>query len=81
MYFAYIIKSKEGRLYIGSTNNIDKRLNEHNSGKSFWTKRYHDWQLVYKEEFQTRTEAIKREKSIKRQKGGDVFKRIIGEES
>jgi hypothetical protein len=39
MYFVYILKSKkDNNLYIGSTNNIKKRMKEHNGGKVFSTK-------------------------------------------
>ncbi len=50
MYFVYIIKSKKNdSLYIGVTNEVTRRLREHNEGKTFSTKRYLPWYLVYVE--------------------------------
>jgi len=79
MYYVYVIKSECGRFYIGSTDNIEKRVEQHNS-KQFkaWTNRYDNWTLVYKEVFNSRTETIKREKRIKKMKGGKQFKKLVG---
>ena len=79
MFYVYIIKSDEGKYYTGSTCNIEKRINQHNS-RQFrgWTNRYSNWKLVHSEIFDTRTEALKREKEIKRMKGGIQFKLLIG---
>ena len=43
MYIVYVIKSIEGLTYIGQTNDINRRLKEHNKGLSRWTKRGADW--------------------------------------
>jgi len=65
-YFVYILKSElENSSYIGHTSNLDKRLIEHNSGKSLTTKRKKPWRLIYKEECLTRSEAVLREKYFK----------------
>ena len=79
MYYLYIIKSQCGRFYIGSTDNLENRLRQHNS-KQFkgWTNRYDNWSLVYKESFNTRTEVLKREKVVKALKGGNEFKKLVG---
>ena len=51
-YFVYILKSEiDGRLYKGQTRDIDKRIKEHNSGKTKSTKGYKPWKLVYFETF------------------------------
>jgi len=79
MYFVYIIKCIEGRFYIGSTENIEHRLSQHNSKLlKCWTNRYNQWQLVYSEGFSTRKDALLREKQIKSYKGGNAFKKLIG---
>ena len=50
MYFVYIIKSLVViRYYIGSTENLDRRLSAHNLGKVKSTKAYKPWELVYTE--------------------------------
>ncbi len=69
-YYVYILKSTvEKRYYIGSTENIEERIAFHNSKRARWTKRYQPWVLVHSEEFQTRSEAVKRERFLKSLKG------------
>ena len=52
MFYTYILKSlKSGRYYIGYTANLNKRLNEHNSGRVMTTKREYPWILFYYEKF------------------------------
>ncbi|MFA6131674.1 MAG: GIY-YIG nuclease family protein [Patescibacteria group bacterium] len=66
MYFVYVLQSeKDERLYIGSSADLDKRLKQHNSGKTKSTKPYRPYKLIYTEEFQSKTEALQREKQIK----------------
>ncbi len=66
MYFVYILKSSQnGTLYIGFTENITRRLREHNDGISPSTKRYIPWKLVYCEIYSNREDAKEREKKIK----------------
>jgi len=78
MWFVYILKSEKlGRHYIGCTANLEKRLKDHNSGRTKSTKNYAPYGLIYKEEFITRSEAYKREKQIKRYKSGAAFKKLI----
>lgn len=77
MYYVYILKNEEGRYYIGSTSNIEKRLKKHNAGGSKWTSRYRPWNLTYSENFELKTNAIRREKQIKSYKGGNEFKKMI----
>ena len=79
MYFVYVLKSEEGKFYIGSTENVEKRIAQHNSKQYLaWTNRGNNWALVHKEEFTTRKEALLREKKIKSWKGGRGFKKLIG---
>jgi putative endonuclease len=79
-YFMYILKSdKKCTYYIGSTNNIEKRLVRHNLGDVKSTKRYIPWKLKYFESLETLKEARERELKVKSYKGGQAFKRLIGE--
>jgi len=55
---------KDGSFFIGFTSNIEKRLYEHNHGSTRYTSGLQPWKLVYKEEFLTKTEALKREKFL-----------------
>ena len=62
-FFVYILKSKIREItYVGFTNDIDRRVREHNLGKSKFTRVYKPWEMVYKEEFSIEEEAIRREK-------------------
>ncbi|NWG03185.1 MAG: GIY-YIG nuclease family protein [Syntrophaceae bacterium] len=65
-YFLYILRSEPtGSSYVGHTSNLNKRLIEHNRGKSLSTRGKRPWRLIYKEELPTRSEAIAREKYFK----------------
>jgi putative endonuclease len=62
MYITYILKSiKDGRYYYGGCGDIEKRLTMHNSGRVKSTKSRTPFVLIYKEEYETRSEAQKRE--------------------
>jgi putative endonuclease len=77
-YFVYVLKStKDGKRYIGSTNDINRRLSEHNSGKSFSTKNRTPFVLIYKEEYETEKEARQREKSLKTHRGYNTLMKLI----
>lgn len=66
MYYVYLLQSKaNGKLYAGSTNNLRKRLGEHNSGKSTWTKTGIPWSLIYYEACRDGNDARSREKYLK----------------
>ncbi len=79
MYIVYVIKSKvDGRLYVGFTENLERRLKEHNAGKTKSTKGYIPWTLVFQEEVNERSLARKREKYLKSGCGKEFIKNIIG---
>jgi putative endonuclease len=79
-YYVYIIKSKEGFHYTGYTEDLEKRLIEHNEKYlSFWTKRGTIWKLIYKEEFENKTDALKREKWFKTGVGRDFLKNNVSD--
>lgn len=74
-YFVYVLESNiDGRLYKGQTSDIEKRIIEHNSGKTKSTKGYKPWKLVYFETFETRDEAVIREKYFKTGIGREFLK-------
>ena len=67
MYFTYIIQSESSnRFYIGSTGNLDDRLQRHNQDRSLATKSMGPWKLVFSKTFLTRSEAIALESKIKK---------------
>lgn len=79
MYSVYVLKSlKNGKSYTGSSDNVERRLTEHNSGESKSTRANSPYKLVYKEEFVTRSDAVKREKFFKTGKGRELLKQILG---
>ncbi|MCX7610219.1 MAG: GIY-YIG nuclease family protein [Ignavibacterium sp.] len=54
-----------------------RRLKEHNSGKSKFTKKYMPWELLYYEEFESQSEAITKEKYFKTTSGRRLIKKLI----
>jgi len=69
MYFVYIIESViTGQYYYGHSDHIERRLNEHNSGKSRYTKGKGPWRLLISVSFETRSEARRTEKKLKNMK-------------
>jgi len=61
-----IIECSDGRFYTGVTNNIEKRLEKHKSGRGGnFTKTFGVKRLLYREEFSVRRDAIKREAQLK----------------
>ncbi|MBI4097026.1 MAG: GIY-YIG nuclease family protein [Candidatus Levybacteria bacterium] len=78
MYYVYVLRSlKNNRLYTGSTDNIEQRLADHNSGRSRYTKLTKPFELIWKEEHITRAEAMRREEFLKTGKGRDLLKSLI----
>lgn len=78
MFYAYVIKSlKNGSLYKGHCENIAERLKQHNSGFTLSIKNNIPFEIFYYEEFQTRAEAIKREKYFKSSAGRRYLKTKI----
>jgi len=67
MFFVYVLKSlKDSTTYIGSTEDLDKRLKGHNQGKTKSIKHKLPMELVYYEAYKTKTLARKREIQLKR---------------
>jgi putative endonuclease len=78
MGIVYILFSKKlNKFYVGSSTDIDRRLTEHNSGKSKFTSRGMPWLLMYSEAFPTLTEAKKRELQIKKRKSRIYIEELI----
>ncbi|MFH0750012.1 MAG: GIY-YIG nuclease family protein [Candidatus Gottesmanbacteria bacterium] len=79
LYFVYILQNAiNQKYYIGSTNNLIRRLEEHNRGQTKST-RYakNKWNLAFTETYNSSTDAKRREKEIKSYKGGNAFKKLI----
>jgi putative endonuclease len=80
MYYVYLIWSEKAeQFYVGCTNNIPERLNQHNRGLNISTKSGLPWKLVYYEAFMTKALAFQREKKLKHHGRGIVeLKKRIG---
>ncbi|MCC6866896.1 MAG: GIY-YIG nuclease family protein [Ignavibacteria bacterium] len=81
-YYTYIIRSKiKERFYIGSSDNLQRRLILHNEGRSISTKAYIPWELVYFEKYDNKTDALKREKQLKKMKSKKYIEWLISNHS
>lgn len=77
-YKVYILENPDGKQYIGQTRDLKCRLESHNSGRANYTSRFSGpWKLIYSEVFSTRGDAVRRERQLKRQNGGDVLRKVI----
>jgi putative endonuclease len=66
MYYVYAISSlKRNYIYVGLTNNIERRFSEHNTGRNKTTKPYSPFVIIYVEEYSNRIEARIKEKYFK----------------
>ena len=76
-YKVYAIRSLlRNYIYVGHTNNIERRLREHNSGKTKSIRPFIPFKLIYIEDCEDRMEAIKREKYLKSGIGKEFLKSI-----
>jgi len=77
-YWIYILKSIDhDKTYVGFTNDPERRIVEHNSGKSTYTNKFKPWKLVYKEAAADRLKARKRERYFKSSAGRKKIKIIL----
>jgi len=79
MYCVYVLKSeKDGKLYIGITSDLKRRLAEHNAGANQSTKHRGQFQLIYCEVYRSKKDALTRERKLKQFKNAyaELRKRI-----
>jgi len=81
MFTVYALYSpSHQKIYIGFTSDLEQRLLSHNSlGKKGWTIKYRPWKLAYTEEFETKKEAMRREKQLKSAKGREFIWEVVNE--
>ena len=80
MFVVYILRSTTtGQFYVGHTEHLAQRLEEHNDGRSHFTKGRGPWEMVYKEEMGTKGEAMKRESAIKGRKSKRYIEGLIAD--
>ena len=79
MWYLYILYSeKRDRYYIGSTNDIERRLTEHTHRHTPSTRSGIPWRLVYTEEYPEKKEARDRERAIKKMKSRKYIESLAG---
>lgn len=80
MFFVYVIESlKNGGLYHGFTENLERRLKEHNQGSNFSTRKDKPWHYIYYEACVNRRDAERREEYLKTTQGRRLLRRRIKE--
>ena len=78
MFYVYVLKSlRDGKLYIGFTADLTRRIKEHNNGGSKSTKSRRPFELLYYEAHKSKEDARRREKYFKTSKGKSSLKQII----
>ncbi len=77
MFFVYAIESlNRNYIYVGITNDLQRRVSEHNDGYNKTTRPYAPFKLIYYEEFVTRSDARNREKYLKSGIGKEFLRKI-----
>ncbi len=78
MFYVYILQSqKNGRLYIGQTSDLKRRVKEHNAGQNLSTKAYKPWKLIFYEAYTEHDDVNRREKYLKTTQGNQTIKRML----
>jgi len=78
IYQVYVLQNPSGRFYIGLSDDVSRRLLQHNAGFSTWTARHRPWALVWTSAALPLSGARKLENLLKRQKGGSGFFKLTG---
>ena len=79
-HYVYALKSLERNyIYVGLTNDVERRLDEHNQGYNKTTKPYKPFRLFHTEQFPSRTLARAREKDLKSSKGKRFLYKLLDE--
>ncbi len=81
MFTVYVLKDKNGRFYKGMTNDLERRLVEHKSGKTKTTRSMDQIELVYQEQYETTKEARTRELYFKSAAGRRFIQKVLSTHS
>ncbi len=77
-YYLYILLSeKHGKYYIGISQNPARRLEYHNIKEKGFTSRYRPWKVIYMKEYETKAEALKAERKVKKWKSRKMIELLI----
>ena len=77
MFYVYIIQNEKRELYKGYTEDLKRRIIEHNNGRTKTTRKSKQWKLIYSETYNERDEAIQREKYFKTSAGRRFLKKVL----
>ena len=78
MFYCYILYSQKlDKYYIGSTGNLDGRLQRHNTSNTGFTSTGKPWEIKYFETFETKPGAMKREQELKKWKNRAIIEELI----
>lgn len=78
-YVYYLYAPSHGEFYVGFTNNLKRRVEEHNQGLNQSTKAYKPWKLIYYESHTNRDDARRREKYLKTTAGRQALRKMLRE--
>lgn len=77
MFYVYLLLLNNNNIYKGSTNNLKRRITEHNSGQVDSTKNFRPLKLIHYECYLKESDARRREKYLKTTEGGRFLKQQI----
>jgi len=77
-YRVYVLQNPEGKFYVGVSRDVRRRLQQHNTGQSRWTKGRGPWTLVWQSDESSLSEARRLENRLKQQKGGHGLFHLLG---
>jgi len=79
MFNVYVLYSeKYNKIYVGMTSNLEERFKSHNElGKKGWTIKFRPWVIIYTEEYEEKSAALKREKQLKSAQGRLFIRSLI----
>ncbi len=79
MHYVYILLGRDNRIYVGRTDNLKLRYQEHQAGKVWTTQRMLPIKLIFYEAFINKADAIRREKYLKTSKGKSTLRMMLKE--
>jgi len=77
MYRVYVLENAAGKRYIGLSEDVNHRLQDHNSGVSTWTAKHGPWVMIWNSRELSLLEAVRLERNMKRQKGGSGLRTLM----
>ena len=77
-FSVYVLQNADGKFYIGMSEDIEHRVQQHNIGQSKWTKGKGPWRAIWTSEALSFSDARRLENKLKSQKGGDGFYKMTG---